>query len=109
MRARLAQNRGDDLFLTCSLPKSATTEGSIMQKLSVDIGSYFPEKSLTPYGLSKIVNLLLKEVGIEQTLPPQMFYNYSKKGYIKKDASDGRISRDEALAWTEKYLTKKLS
>jgi hypothetical protein len=78
-----------------------------MQTLTIDVGSYIPTKSLTPYGLCQIVNRLLKEAGIEQTLPPQMFYNYSKKGYLK--TVDGRISPEEALRWTEKYLTKKLS
>jgi hypothetical protein len=59
---------------------------------------------LTPYAASKVVNSALSESGVDKVLPPQMFYNYVKKGYIT--STDGRIHTDDLQVWLVTYLTK---
>ena len=63
------------------------------------------EEFYSPYKLAKAVNKILDNVGIEKVLPPQMFYTYVKKGYIKAD-DNKRITREDAITWTEKYIAK---
>lgn len=67
---------------------------------------------LTPYAASKIVNEVLTEVGVTKTLPPQMFYNYTKARlragkapFIECD-EDGRITEDALARWFVKYAKK---
>lgn len=61
--------------------------------------------SFTPYKACKIVNALLKEMDIEKVLPPQMFYNYTKKNFIKTN-DEGLIEEEELRRWFEKYVSK---
>jgi hypothetical protein len=63
--------------------------------------------NMTPYAACKIVNNMLKEMGIEKTLPPQMFYNYVKKNFIKND--NGKINEKDLLEWFTKYSNKLLN
>lgn len=59
---------------------------------------------MTPYAACKIVNTLLKEMGSQKVLPPQMFYTYVKKNYIKN--TDGKISVEDLNEWFKKYTEK---
>jgi hypothetical protein len=61
--------------------------------------------NVTPYAAAKIVNAALAAAGVDKQLPPQMFYNYAKKGYIPTDAA-GKISPADLEAWLAKYLAK---
>lgn len=63
---------------------------------------------MTPYAGSKIVNEILKENGIKE-IPPQMVYNYSKKGYIVSGTLNGKIdiTEENLMVWIVKYLAKK--
>jgi hypothetical protein len=61
--------------------------------------------TMTPYAATKIVNAALAAAGVDKTLPPQMLYNYAKKGYIPTSA-DGKISEADLEAWLTKYLAK---
>lgn len=63
------------------------------------------EEFYSPYKLAGAVNKILANIGIEKVLPPQMFYTYVKKGYIKAD-DNKRITREDAITWTEKYIAK---
>lgn len=50
---------------------------------------------MTPYAASKVANKWLeekaKEAGVQaKKLPPQMFYTYVNKGYIKSVEKDGK-------------------
>lgn len=67
---------------------------------------------LSPYVAAKIVNTMLKNVGINTTIPPQMMYNYVKNGILKSYvASDGRtyVERERFTEWSEAYVAKKIS
>lgn len=68
--------------------------------------------SMSPYAATKIVNEWIKNEGIEKTLPPQMIYTYTKKGYIPSvtDESGKRTVTVDALkTWfDEKYGPKNL-
>jgi hypothetical protein len=60
---------------------------------------------VSPYQLCKLVNKALSK-----SLPPQMFYNYVKKAFIKSSLNSTQhiqISRADALAWFAKYTTPK--
>lgn len=59
----------------------------------------------TPYTACKFVNAELKARGIEKVLPPQMFYNYVSKGFIKAD-SEKKITADELAQWFDKYVAR---
>jgi hypothetical protein len=59
---------------------------------------------MTPYAATKIVNAALEAAGVEKVLPPQMLYNYAKKGYIS--TTEGRISSEDLERWIAKYLEK---
>ena len=59
---------------------------------------------MTPYAACKIVNTLLKEMGSKKVLPPQMFYTYVKKNYIKN--TDGKINVEDLNEWFKKYTEK---
>jgi len=66
-------------------------------------------RSLSPYACAKVINPELEALGLP-TLPPQMFYQYVSKGYIKSFiAADGKrkVSELELAKWFEGYLTKK--
>lgn len=60
---------------------------------------------MTPYKAAKLVNLALKENGIDKEIPPQMMYNYTSKGFIKKNA-DGTVNEESFAKWLQKYLEK---
>ena len=61
--------------------------------------------TLSPYRCAKIVNALLKDMGVEKVLPPQMFYTYVKKGYITSQP-DGTVTLEDLQTWFEKYSAK---
>jgi hypothetical protein len=69
---------------------------------------------ISPYAATKIVNRFLTEAGLNP-IPPQMMYQYSKKGYILSTRDEsGKIRFDETGTdekdfgpWLVKYLTKK--
>jgi osmotically-inducible protein OsmY len=72
------------------------------------ITEYFTTPTYSPYGMMKVVNKILSDLGIDKVLPGPMFYTYTKKGYIKSYVVGGKvtISAESATEWTEKYLTK---
>lgn len=68
--------------------------------------------TMTPYAAAKIVNAALLEHGLDIQIPPQMMYNYARKGYIQTVEVDGRnqivLEGEKGLSeWLQKYLTKK--
>lgn len=66
--------------------------------------------TMTPYAAAKIANKVLEENGIEKTLPPQMLYTYTAKGYIKSETVNGkrRVTREQLDEWLVKYVSKLL-
>lgn len=60
--------------------------------------------TITAYEASKRVNATLKEAGVQKVLPPQMFYNYAKKGYIQ--TIEKKIVVSSLSEWLAKYLEK---
>jgi hypothetical protein len=80
---------------------------------TVEISTYFTAEQYSPYALTSVVNEVLRSCGIEKQLPPQMMYQYTsdKKRYIPTVVVEGRryVTRDEAIAWTEKYVLKHLA
>lgn len=64
----------------------------------------------TGYGAARYINAKLKELGVEKELPPQMFYTYFKKGYIKTTINnEGRqvATTKELDEWFKKYNEKR--
>lgn len=66
-------------------------------------------KSFSPYQCAGVINKELAARGFDIQLPPQMFYTYVNKGYIKSFERNGRkLVLDVDLAkWFEVYLQKK--
>jgi hypothetical protein len=62
------------------------------------------ENTVSPYAAAKLVNTVLVEVGLKE-IPPQMMYNYVKKGYIP--SVDKKINVSDLHEWVTKYLAKK--
>lgn len=60
--------------------------------------------TLSPYACAKIVNAELKNLNIEKTLPPQMFYTYVNKGYIK--SADKKVALEDLQTWFVAYVQK---
>jgi hypothetical protein len=70
------------------------------------------------YGAAKVVNPILRELGVNQKdLPPQMFYNYTtariRTGHnpametVQLENGDYRITREGLDAWLVKYIERK--
>lgn len=65
--------------------------------------------TLSPYQAAGVVNTWLKDLEIEKKLPPQMFYTYTKKAYIKSELVGGKVkvSREDLRDWFDnKYIPK---
>jgi len=63
----------------------------------------------SPYQCAKAVNEMFAESGVDKTLPPQMFYTYTKKGYIKSftdEAGKQKVTHQDLADWFVKYCTK---
>lgn len=63
----------------------------------------------SPYQCAKVVNAQLQEQGIEKVLPPQMFYTYTKKEYIKSFTDSNnkvRVRHEDLVQWYTKYIDK---
>jgi hypothetical protein len=62
----------------------------------------------TPYECAAIVNSWFAEKGIERTLAPQMFYNYTKKGYIEVTEVEGKnyVNAETLMVWWVAYVKK---
>ena len=59
---------------------------------------------VSPYSCAKMVNEYFKAMELEKILPPQMFYTYVKKNYIK--SNEGKVNSIQLNEWLEKYLAK---
>jgi hypothetical protein len=57
---------------------------------------------MTAYQFAKAVNAALVEAGIAKVLPPQMFYTYYKKDFIKVEDRNA----EGAAKWVAKYIKK---
>jgi hypothetical protein len=67
------------------------------------------------YAVSKIANTVLQYLEVDRVLPPQMFYNYSRKGMIAPRVKDEKglntnhlYTADEVTAFLTKYITKNI-
>lgn len=63
---------------------------------------------LTGYKVAKAANEALKEAGFEE-IPPQMVYNYMRKGYIATVEQDGKkfVEEKVANAWIAGLVEKR--
>jgi hypothetical protein len=57
---------------------------------------------MTAYQFAKLVNIRLGAEGFEKQLPPQMFYTYYKKDFIKVEDRNA----EGAEKWVAKYIKK---
>jgi hypothetical protein len=74
---------------------------------TMEIAEYFEKETYSPYGLIKVVNKVLEDLGIDKVLPGPMGYTYCKKGYIATiDDAKKVVAAEDAIEWTEKYITK---
>lgn len=74
------------------------------------------EEPIKAYAISKIANVTLQYMEVERVLPPQMFYNYSRKGMIaprpkneKGLNTNHEYSHDEVFAFLQKYIAKNIA
>lgn len=68
-----------------------------------------PTNSYSPYQCAKVINDELASKGVEKVLPPQMFYTYTKKKYIKSYLDENnkvRVAHSDLVEWFVKYCTK---
>ena len=72
------------------------------------------ENLVSPYRATKILNEILRSADVKE-IPPQMMYQYAKKGYITSQIVNGKIYFDVTATESEKdfgkwmmtYLSKK--
>lgn len=65
----------------------------------------------SPYKAASKINETLKLEGFDKKLPPQMFYTYTKKGYIasfKDEKGKVVIDEIELMKWYNSYKKKNL-
>jgi len=76
-----------------------------------EISTFFTQAVYSPYGVCKVVNKIIVHMGFVKVLPPQMFYTYASKGMLfnKKNKDLKEITREQAIAWTERYVQKHFS
>lgn len=77
----------------------------------MNLNEIVTEETYTPYGIWKVLNEILKANG-QAEIRPQMMYNYARNGMIVKGSkifgTDLRpITRDEVVAFIERYCTKR--
>jgi len=60
--------------------------------------------TLTGYQTAKVVNEMLAARGLK-AIPPQMVYNYIKKGYIP--SQHGQVTLEAAAEWADAYVAKR--
>jgi hypothetical protein len=94
--------------------------------LDETIEAAFTADEYSPYALIMIVNDLLSDLGSDKVLNTQMGYNYVNNGLIKgvstrevgvknskKDGVTTRtakfVSREGAVAWAKKYVSKNVT
>lgn len=81
-------------------------------RVETTISDLFVQEWYKPLEMMRVVNSILRGLGAKD-LPGPMFYTYCEKGYIKAEPGDGsrgnkfKISKEAAVEWTEKYLSKK--
>lgn len=69
-------------------------------------------EEISPYQGAKLINSMLKELGIEKVLPPQMIYTYANKNMIKSHKNEQNkimIKTSDLLEWFGKYVSKNFS
>jgi len=91
-----------------------TTAPQVEGWTDLTVEDYFPaDKPIySPYGLCKVVNRVLGDVLDDpKPLPPQMFYTYAGKGMLgnKGNADRKVLTRGQAVAWTDNYVTKRVA
>lgn len=65
-----------------------------------------PQELITGYQVHRLVNKMLETAGLA-TIRPQMVYNYMKQRLIPQDVASGRVTRENAVKWAEKYVAAK--
>lgn len=80
-------------------------------QIDFDFEAPFTKEVYTPYALAKVVNeIVVRQLRIrEKELPPQMFYNYSKNGMLDGVKGSKQISRENAIAFTKKYVLRAIT
>lgn len=67
------------------------------------------ETTYTPYQCAKVINEELANRNIDKVLPPQMFYTYTKKSYIKSSKNEQNkvvVKHSDLVEWFVKYCAK---
>src|SRR3954464_8724890 len=94
-------------------------ENAVLPTVDETIEAAFTEDNYTPYQVIEKVNSLLSHFQVDKELPTQMAYNYVNQGLIKaqrvermtkkgKKVSAWNVTRENAVAWATKYVTKNL-
>jgi hypothetical protein len=83
-------------------------EEDVNQTALFEVERVEEETTYSPYKCASLVNEMFVQKKVEKVLPPQMFYTYVKKGYIKSFEKDGKkfVTHSELTNWFVKYCTK---
>lgn len=67
------------------------------------------EKTYSPYQCAKVINEEFANHNIEKVLPPQMFYTYTNKQYIKSYRNEQNkvyVKHSDLVEWFVRYCKK---
>jgi hypothetical protein len=78
------------------------------KEMTIEFTKLVVDDEITLYGIHSIINAVFEKLEMTKRIPPQMMYNYAKNGRIRKNGN-GMVSREDAIAFLESYLTKQLS
>jgi hypothetical protein len=74
-----------------------------------DVELPISEESYSPYQCAKLINEEFAKASIDKILPPQMFYTYTKKQYIKSylnESNKVQVKHSDLVEWFVRYCKK---
>jgi hypothetical protein len=79
------------------------------QTILFEVEEPISEETYSPYQCAKLINDEFEKANIEKVLPPQMFYTYTKKQYIKSfrnEQNKVQVKHSDLVEWFVKYCKK---
>lgn len=79
----------------------------VLEDVVREIVTSLQSDTITPYGIAKVLNTVLRAFAHEKVIVPQMMYNYVRNGLIVKGEKGRKeYTADEVVAFANKYLGK---
>lgn len=99
----------EEVMKGCIMSNEMLVQEDVNQTTLFEVEKVEEEITYSPYKCASVVNEQFVEMGIEKVLPPQMFYTYVKKGYIKSETDQSGkkyVKQSDLTEWFVKYCTK---